>query len=53
MAETRPPKGKMRSLTVAALLGVFVAAVVLAIVSRLVPGRLSRLVRKPGGTDRP
>jgi hypothetical protein len=39
----------MRSFTVAALLGVFVGAVVLAIVARFVPGRLSRLMKKPGG----
>jgi hypothetical protein len=41
----------MRTLTVAALLGLFVAAVVLAVVGRLLPGRLSRVVRK--GSDRP
>ncbi len=39
----------MRSLTVAALLGVFVVAAVLAVISRLLPGRLSRIVRRPGG----
>jgi hypothetical protein len=52
MAEIEPQKGRMRSFTVAALLGVFVAAVVLAVVSRLLPGRLSRLVKLPRGGDR-
>jgi len=49
MAETRTPKRKVRTITVAALLGVFVGAVVLAIVARFVPGPLSRLVKKQGG----
>lgn len=53
MAEIEPQKGRMRSFTVAALLGVFVVAVILAVASRLLPGRLSRLLRKPGGGDRP
>lgn len=42
----------MRSVTVAALLGIFVMAVVLAVVGRLLPGRLSRLLKKRGA-DRP
>jgi hypothetical protein len=42
----------MRSFTVAALLGIFVMAVVVTLVSRLLPGRLSRLLKKPGGGDR-
>lgn len=37
----------MRSYTLVALLGVFVGAAVLAIVSRALPGRLSRLMRAP------
>ncbi len=52
MAEIKPHKSRMRSLTVAALLGVFVTAATLAVVSRLLPGRLSRLLRLPGGGDR-
>jgi hypothetical protein len=52
MTETRLPKGKMRTVTVAALLGVFVGAVVLAIGARFLPGRLTRLVKKPGGGAR-
>ena len=51
MAETRPQKGRMRTFTVAALLGVFVAAVVLAVLGRLLPGRLSRLVKMPRGRE--
>ena len=38
-------RSKTKSLTVAALLGIFVAAVVLAVVSRMLPGRLSGLAR--------
>ena len=38
-------RSKTRSFTVAALLGIFVAAVVLAVLSRLLPGRLSGLLR--------
>jgi hypothetical protein len=39
--DAKPRKGKMRSYTVAALLGIFVVAVVLAVVGRFLPGRLS------------
>jgi hypothetical protein len=52
MAEIKPQKGRLRSFTVAALLGVFVAAVVLAVVGRLLPRRLSRLVKLPHGGER-
>jgi hypothetical protein len=52
MADTRPPRGRTRSLTVAALLGIFVAAVVLAIGGRLVSGHLTRPATKQGDTDR-
>jgi hypothetical protein len=47
------PRRRTHSYTVAALLGIFVAAVVLAGISRLLPGRLSRLARRMigGGTD--
>ena len=46
-------RSKTRSFTVAALLGIFVAAVVLAVVSRMPPGRLAGLVRSSiaGGKD--
>jgi hypothetical protein len=44
MEKERPDKKKMHSYTVAALLGIFVGAVILAIVSRLVPGAVSRIV---------
>jgi hypothetical protein len=40
----RPEKRKMRSYTVAALLGIFVVAAILALVSHLLPGGLSRLL---------
>jgi hypothetical protein len=39
------PRRRPHTYTVAALLGIFVAAVVLAGISRLLPGRLSRLAR--------
>jgi len=48
MAEKRPEKRKMHTYTVAALLGIFVGAAALAIVSRLLPGRLSQVMRPPG-----
>ena len=40
------PRRRTHSYTVAALLGIFVAAVVLAGISRLLPGRLSKLARR-------
>jgi hypothetical protein len=43
------PRRRTHSYTVAALLGVFVAAVVLAIVGRLLPGRLSKMARHMTG----
>jgi hypothetical protein len=36
---------KMRTMTVAALLGIFVGAAVLAVISRLLPGRISGVAR--------
>jgi hypothetical protein len=42
MEERRSSRRKMRSYTLAALLAVFVGAAVVAIASRLLPGRLSR-----------
>ena len=45
MEEPRPTNRKMRSYTLVALLGVFVGAAVLAVVTRALPGRLSRLMR--------
>ena len=51
MAEAGPPrKNKMRTVTVAALLGIFVGAAVLAVVARLMPDRVSGIVKKV--TDR-
>jgi hypothetical protein len=52
MQDPRPAKRKMRSYTLAALLGVFVGAAVLAIVSRALPGRLSHLMRPPAASER-
>jgi hypothetical protein len=46
MDETRPQRRKMRSYTVAALLGLFIVAAVLALASRFLPGSLSRLARR-------
>jgi hypothetical protein len=45
--DTAPrPKRSKRSYTLTALLAVFVLAVLLAILGRLLPGRLSRLMPK-------
>jgi hypothetical protein len=42
----------MRGYTVAALLGLFVVAAVLALATRLLPGGLSRLLKRAGrGAD--
>lgn len=46
MDETRPDRRKMRSPTLAALLGLFVLAALVAIVGRLLPGGLSRFVAR-------
>lgn len=45
MDDEKPRIGRTHSYTVAALLGVFVVAVVLAVVGRFLPGRLSGLVK--------
>ncbi|HEY5486853.1 MAG TPA: hypothetical protein VIK06_04330 [Candidatus Limnocylindrales bacterium] len=47
MEDPRPVRRKMRTYTLTALLAVFVGAAALAIVSRVLPGRLSRLMRAP------
>jgi hypothetical protein len=46
MDKAQPERGKMRTYTVAALLGLFVVAAVLAVASRLLPGGLSRLAQR-------
>jgi hypothetical protein len=46
MDKARPDRRKVRSYTVAALLGLFVVAVVLALATRLLPGGLSRLAQR-------
>jgi hypothetical protein len=46
MDETRPQRRKMRSYTVAALLGLFVVAALVALAGRFLPGGLSRLARR-------
>jgi hypothetical protein len=53
MAPDRPKKRNVRSYTVAALLGLFVVAIVLALASRVLPGGLSRLAQRAlrGGDD--
>lgn len=45
MDDKKPQKRGMRSYTVAALLGIFVVAVVLAVVGRFLPGGLSDRVK--------
>jgi len=46
MDETRPDRRKMRTPTLAALLGLFILAVLLAIGSRFLPGGLSRFAAR-------
>jgi hypothetical protein len=49
-----PARRKMRSYTLAALLGLFVVAALLALATRLLPGGLSRLAQRAlrgGGRD--
>ncbi len=46
MDEAQPNRRKMRSYTVAALLGLFVVAGIAALASRLLPGGLSRLAQR-------
>ena len=45
-ADTRP---KTHTVTILALLGIFVVAALLALAGRLLPGRIGRLVRKRAG----
>ena len=54
MDDTQPDRHKTRSYTVAALLGLFVAAAVLALAGRLLPRGLARLAshRRQGTDDR-
>jgi hypothetical protein len=53
MKKTGPEHRSMRTYTVAALLGLFVVAAVLAIASRLLPGGLARVAQRAlrGGHD--
>ena len=46
MDDSQPTRHKTRSYTVAALLGLFVGAALLALAGRLVPRGLSRLARR-------
>ena len=52
MDKVRPDRRKMRSYTVAALLGLFVMAAVLALATRLLPGGLSKLAQRMLRGDR-
>jgi hypothetical protein len=47
MQDPKPAGRKMRTYTLTALLAVFVGAATLAVVNRILPGRLSRLMRAP------
>jgi hypothetical protein len=49
MPRARIGGGKARTLTMTALLGLFVVAVVVALASRLVPGGRSKLARRLTG----
>ena len=49
MPKVRLDGGKARTLTITALLGLFVVAVVVALATRLVPGGRSRLARRLSG----
>jgi hypothetical protein len=46
MEEAKRDRPKTRSLTLAALLGLFVVAVIVALAARLVPGGRSKVVRR-------
>ena len=46
MSETTPDGRTVGTYTVAALLGLFVAAALLALAGRLLPGRLGHLLRR-------
>jgi hypothetical protein len=46
MDADRPGRPKAHTYTVAALLGLFVVAILLALASRLLPGGLSRMARQ-------
>jgi hypothetical protein len=54
MDDAQPRRHKTRSYTVAALLGLFVAAALVALAGRLLPGRLAGLAGHhwPGSKDR-
>ena len=54
MDDSQPSRRKTRSYTVAALLGLFVGAALLALAGRLLPRGLSRLARRhqDGSDDR-
>jgi hypothetical protein len=54
--DQKPDRRKIRSYTLAALLGLFVLAALTALASRILPGPMSRLARRvlrgAGGQDR-
>jgi len=53
MDKPPPARRKMRSYTLAALLGLFVVAALVALASRLLPGGVSRLAQRAlRGDDR-
>jgi hypothetical protein len=45
-ADTRP---KTHTVTILALLGIFLAAALLALAGRMLPGRIGRIIRKRAG----
>jgi hypothetical protein len=46
MDKSNPGRRSMRTYTVTALLGLFVVAAILAVISHLLPGGLSRLAQR-------
>jgi hypothetical protein len=51
MDQAKPDRRTVRTYTVAALLGLFVAAVVIAVISRMLPGGLSHLAKRALGQE--
>ncbi len=51
MTEQKKPRRKMHTYTLTALLAIFVGAVILAVISRLLPGRISALIRSAMGDE--
>jgi len=51
MDQAKPDRRSVRTYTVAALLGLFVVAVVVALIGKMLPGGLSNLTKRALGHD--